>query len=47
VSVRTEQRDGRALHRVHVGPVRDAREFDRVVAHLKSLGVNDARLAGQ
>jgi len=47
VSVRTEQRDGRTLHRVHVGPVRDAREFDRVVAHLKSLGVTDARLAGQ
>jgi rare lipoprotein A len=37
----------RGLHRVQVGPLANADEFDRVIAGLKSLGINEARLATQ
>lgn len=43
--VREDDVNGRKLFRVRVGPVPTVEEFDRVVAHLKSFGVNDARLA--
>jgi rare lipoprotein A len=44
-AVRSESQDSRTLYRVRIGPVANAAEYDRVVAHLKSLGVADARLA--
>jgi len=44
-SVRKESQGSRTLHRVRIGPLATVDEFDRVIAHLKSLGVNDARLA--
>jgi rare lipoprotein A len=47
VAVRKESHQSRTLHRVHIGPLSDVNEFDRVIAHLKSLGVNDARLASE
>jgi len=47
VTVRKDPQGSRALHRVRIGPLANAEEFDRVVAHLKSLGLNDARLAGE
>jgi rare lipoprotein A len=43
-AVRSERQNSRTLYRVRIGPVSNAEEFDRVVAHLKSLGVADARL---
>jgi rare lipoprotein A len=43
--VRADDVNGRKFFRVRVGPVPTVDEFDRVVAHLKSFGVNDARLA--
>jgi rare lipoprotein A len=46
VSVRKESQGSRELHRVRIGPLANVNEFDQVVAHLKTLGVNDARLAG-
>jgi len=37
--------DGRrALHRVRLGPLRDAREFDQVRARLRSLGFGESQL---
>jgi rare lipoprotein A len=37
--------DGRmALHRVRLGPLRDAREFDQVRARLLSLGFGESQL---
>jgi rare lipoprotein A len=37
--------DGRrALHRVRIGPLRDAREFDQVRARLRSLGFGESQL---
>ena len=33
-----------ALHRVRVGPLTDAQEFDRVNVDLRALGLNDSRL---
>ena len=36
---------GKPLYRVRIGPIPTVREFDRIVARLKSLGVADARLA--
>jgi cell division septation protein DedD len=35
---------GRALHRVRFGPIRDAEEFDRVRARLRTVGVTDPQL---
>lgn len=46
VSVRKDS-SPRTLHRVHIGPLANADEFDRVIAALKSLGINEARLATQ
>lgn len=43
--VRQDQLSGQTLYRVRVGPIPSVREFDRIVARLKSLGVADARLA--
>jgi rare lipoprotein A len=34
----------RALHRVRLGPIRDANEFDQLSARLRGIGVGDARL---
>jgi rare lipoprotein A len=45
VTVRQDSKTPRALYRVRIGPLGSADEFDRVIAHLKSLGINDARLA--
>jgi rare lipoprotein A len=45
VTVRQDPQNSRALYRVRIGPLNGAEEFDRVIANLKSLGVNDARLA--
>jgi rare lipoprotein A len=47
VSVSKESQGSRTLHRVRIGPISDVNEFDRVVTHLKSLGINDARLASE
>jgi rare lipoprotein A len=47
VTVRKDSQGSRGLHRVRIGPLANVEEFDRVVAHLKSLGLNDARLAGE
>lgn len=46
-SVRRNTVGGRTLYRVRLGPVPSVQEFDRAVAQLKSLGVNDARLAAE
>jgi rare lipoprotein A len=40
----TEGGGRRALHRVRVGPLRDAAEFDRVSVRLRALGVTDSHL---
>jgi rare lipoprotein A len=45
VAVVNDATSSRSLHRVRIGPIATAAEFDRVVAHLKTLGLNDARLA--
>jgi rare lipoprotein A len=45
VAVRKDAQGSRALHRVRIGPLATVDEFDRIVAHLKSMGVSDARLA--
>jgi rare lipoprotein A len=34
----------RSMHRVRLGPIRDAAEFDQVSARLRTLGMADARL---
>jgi rare lipoprotein A len=36
--------DRRALHRVRIGPLRDAQEFDSVRARLRSLGLGESQL---
>jgi rare lipoprotein A len=41
-----DSRTSRDIHRVRIGPIANAEEFDRVVGHLHSLGIDDARLAG-
>jgi hypothetical protein len=33
------------MYRVRIGPITQVEEFDRIVAHLKSLGIGDAHLA--
>jgi rare lipoprotein A len=43
--VRQDVVGGKPLFRVRIGPIEGVAEFDRVVARLKELGVNDARLA--
>lgn len=43
--VRQDELAGQPLYRVRIGPIPDVREFDRVLTHLKRLGVADARLA--
>jgi rare lipoprotein A len=45
VTLRHDTQGSRTLHRVRIGPIATVDEFDRIIAHLKSLGVNDARLA--
>jgi rare lipoprotein A len=45
--VRRDAVAGRALYRVRIGPVPSVEEFDRAVAELKRLGVEDARLAAE
>jgi rare lipoprotein A len=34
-----------SMYRVRIGPITRVQEFDRIVEHLKSLGIADARLA--
>ncbi len=46
-SVRQDAVNGRALYRVRIGPVPGVDEFDRAVAQLKRLGIDDARLAAE
>jgi rare lipoprotein A len=36
---------GRRMYRVRIGPVPDVAEFDRIVAALERVGINDAHLA--
>lgn len=43
--VRSDEREGRTLYRVRVGPVPSVAEFDRVLEELRGIGVADARLA--
>lgn len=45
VFVRDDQIAGRRMYRVRIGPVADVAEFDRVVAALEQVGINDAHLA--
>lgn len=45
VFVREDVLAGRKMYRVRIGPIADVPEFDRVVAALERVGVNDARLA--
>jgi rare lipoprotein A len=45
VFVRENELAGRKMYRVRIGPIPDVPEFDRVVAALEHVGVNDARLA--
>jgi rare lipoprotein A len=45
VFVREDQIAGRRLYRVRIGPVPDVAEFDRIVAALEHVGINDAHLA--
>jgi rare lipoprotein A len=45
VFVRDNEIAGRRMFRVRIGPVPDVAEFDRVVAALESVGINDAHLA--
>lgn len=44
--VRQDRRDGQTWYRVRIGPIADVPEFDRVLGQLRSLGIADARLAG-
>lgn len=43
--VRQDVVGGKPMYRVRVGPIPSVREFDRIIARLKSLGIADARLA--
>ncbi len=45
IFVRDNAIAGRRMYRVRIGPVPDVAEFDRVVAALERVGVNDAHLA--
>lgn len=44
-AIHTERNPSRTLHRVRIGPIDGVDEFDRIVARLKDMGVNDARLS--
>lgn len=46
-SVRRENQGSHTLHRVRIGPIANVVEFDRIVAQLRSMGINDARLASE
>jgi len=41
------QADGKTLHRVRVGPLRDADEADRLTPRLRDLGLGEPRVAIQ
>lgn len=43
--VRGDERSGRTLYRVRVGPVPSVAEFDRVIDELRAIGISDAHLA--
>ncbi len=43
--VRQDDVGGKPMYRVRVGPIPSVREFDRIIARLRSLGIADARLA--
>jgi rare lipoprotein A len=45
VFVRDNEIAGRRMYRVRIGPVASVAEFDRIVAALERVGVNDAHLA--
>jgi rare lipoprotein A len=45
VFVRDNEIAGRRMYRVRLGPVPDVAEFDRIVAALERVGINDAHLA--
>jgi rare lipoprotein A len=45
VFVRDNEIAGRRMYRVRIGPVPDVAEFDRIVAALEHVGINDAHLA--
>jgi rare lipoprotein A len=45
IFVRDNEIAGRRMYRVRIGPVPNVAEFDRVVAALERVGVNDAHLA--
>jgi rare lipoprotein A len=45
VFIREDAVNGRSLFRVRIGPVANVDDFDRVVASLKSLGIDNAHLA--
>jgi rare lipoprotein A len=45
VFVRDNEITGRRMYRVRIGPVSSVAEFDRIVAALERVGVNDAHLA--
>ncbi len=45
VFVRDNEIAGRRMYRVRIGPVPDVAEFDRIVADLERVGINDAHLA--
>jgi rare lipoprotein A len=45
VSVSDNQIAGRRMYRVRIGPVPTVAQFDRIVANLERVGINDAHLA--
>jgi peptidoglycan lytic transglycosylase len=45
VFVRDNEIAGRRMYRVRIGPIANVAEFDRIVAALERVGVNDAHLA--
>jgi rare lipoprotein A len=45
VFVRDNEIAGRRMYRVRIGPVPNVAEFDRIVAALERVGINDAHLA--
>jgi rare lipoprotein A len=45
VFIRDNEIAGRRMYRVRIGPVASVAEFDRIVAALERVGVNDAHLA--
>jgi rare lipoprotein A len=42
--VYSDSANGRTLHRVRLGPIRDSQEFDQLSARLRGIGVAGARL---